>query len=55
MTELAEEMVYWQSFFLILTVGMIICSNRRDVVSQDVCYGIQINYLKFYERICLIK
>ena len=55
MTELAEEMVYWLLFFLILMVGMIICSNRRCVVSQDVRYGIQINYSKSYVRICLIK
>ena len=53
--ELAEEMVYWLLFFLILMVGMIICSNRRCVVSQDVRYGIQIIYSKSYVRICLIK
>lgn len=36
-------------------VGMIICSNRRCVVSQGVRYGIQINYSKSYVRICLIQ
>ncbi len=39
-------MVYWQLFFLTLMVGMIICSNQRCVVSQDVRYGIQIKLFK---------